>query len=194
MPKRSIYVKNYERFKNGKLERVREHEREIDVATLSAELLRDVREGKSIKLEIEGDVGKFWNNLDSQEKFEYIEDKYDYFSQARIEELSHLDYGDFVQQISEENKITNRDFVQCINNGKAKWEERWNNDETYEAEGEGPDYDIDEAIVEAAKKYSEEFPGDYDRDHMQFYFADRYDLFDEEELEEIERLETEEED
>jgi len=56
MTKRIIRVKNYERFKNGKWESVRNYEKSIDVGTLSEQLLKDVKEGKSIKLEIDGEI------------------------------------------------------------------------------------------------------------------------------------------
>jgi len=54
MPKRTVRVKKYQRFKNGKWESVRKHERRIDTVKLSDAFLKDIREGKAVRIETEG--------------------------------------------------------------------------------------------------------------------------------------------
>jgi len=54
MPTRKIRVRKYQRFKNGKWESVKKHEREISTVTLSDAVLKDIREGKAVRLETEG--------------------------------------------------------------------------------------------------------------------------------------------
>jgi len=53
MPKRIVNVRKYQRFKNGIWESVRRHEREIEDVQLSEAILKDIREGKAIRLETE---------------------------------------------------------------------------------------------------------------------------------------------
>ena len=115
-----IRVRNYERFKNGKWEHVRDYEKDIDIVHLEKQLIDDVRNGKAIRLSTEelpyrlpssigeySDVYLLWTNLNEEQRNSFLE-------HVGISDAQLIASFDDTEDLSDVDSMQLRTFVENI--------------------------------------------------------------------------------